>query len=159
MPIVGRGAGSQLVLFHQGSFPGALSLGMILPKTSTVVASNSLALSDVPDWVGQLVLEELLNVPPTERTNLVRAAKDSIAETPKWYPRLLKELGDEQQNGTLPRNLQEYVGTLLGRCRHLQDCRVAGRWGFVLGDPRASVGEASPQALSGRNFHVASASH
>lgn len=65
MPTVGKGAPSQLVLFHQGSLAGILSIVMILPDTDNVIVvlSTSLALNDVPDWVGQLVLEELLDVP------------------------------------------------------------------------------------------------
>src|SRR3569833_2572680 len=50
MPVVGKCAPSQLVLFHQGSLPGALSIVMLLPDTDNIilVLSNSLALNDVP---------------------------------------------------------------------------------------------------------------
>lgn len=51
MPIVGKGVPSRLVIFHQGSLPGALSLTMLLPdtKSAIVITSNALALNDVPD--------------------------------------------------------------------------------------------------------------
>lgn len=78
-----------LSFFHQGSLPGALSIVILLPDTNSViiVLSNSLALNDVPDWVGQLVLEELLEVPALERNDYIKAARTSVAENLKWYPR------------------------------------------------------------------------
>lgn len=89
MPIVGKAVPPQLILFHQGSLPGALSIVILLPDTNSViiVLSNSLALNDVPDWVGQLVLEELLEVPALERNDYIKAARTSVAENLKWYPR------------------------------------------------------------------------
>ncbi|KAJ5959871.1 uncharacterized protein N7479_007021 [Penicillium vulpinum] len=113
MPIVGKGVPSQLILFHQGSLPGALSIVILLPDTNNViiVLSNSLALNDVPDWVGQLVLEELLEVPESERNDYVKAAHSSVAENLKWYPALVGELGSARKNGTSPRELEEYIGT------------------------------------------------
>jgi hypothetical protein len=51
MPIVGKGVPSRLVIYHQGSLPGALSAVALMPETETaiVVMSNSLALNDSPD--------------------------------------------------------------------------------------------------------------
>ena len=111
MPVVGKGAPSTLVWFHQGSFPGALAAAFLLPGTESaiVVLTNSLALNDTPDWVAQLVLEELLEVP--DRNDYVAAAESSVAENAKWYPTTLKELQKEQTKGTSPRELEEYVGT------------------------------------------------
>lgn len=113
MPTVGKGVPSQLVLFHQGSLPGALSIVMILPDTDhvIVVLTNSLALNDVPDWVGQLVLQEILDVPSSERVDFIAAAQASVAENLKWYPQLVRELGEARKNGTSPRDLDEYAGT------------------------------------------------
>jgi hypothetical protein len=71
---------------------------------------NSLALNDVPDWVGQLVLEELLEVPESERNDYVKAAHTSVAENLKWYPELVNELGEARKNATSSRALEEYVG-------------------------------------------------
>ena len=63
MPVVGKGAPSTLVCYHHGCMPGALAAVNLIPETESaiVVLSNSLALNDTPDWVGQLVLEELLD--------------------------------------------------------------------------------------------------
>lgn len=113
MPIVGKGVAPRLVIFHQGSLPGALSLNILLPDTESaiVISSNSLALNDVPDWVGQLVLEEFLEVPKSQRNDYIAASKTSAAENLKWYPNLVEELQQAQKNGTSPRKLETYVGT------------------------------------------------
>nr|POE77996.1 hypothetical protein CFP56_09637 [Quercus suber] len=112
MPSVGKDIPSQLILFHQGSLPGALAIVMLLPATESaiVILTNTLALNDVPDWVGQLVLEELLNVPKNERNDYVAAARVSASENLEWYPRLSKQLSDTQQKGTLPRRLDDCIG-------------------------------------------------
>ena len=54
MPVVGKGAPSTLMCYHQGSLPGALAAVNLVPETESaiVVSSNSLALNDAPDWVG-----------------------------------------------------------------------------------------------------------
>ena len=111
MPIVGKGAPSMLVLYHQGSLPAALACVMLLPETETVIVAltNSLALNDMPDWVAQLVLEEILEVP--DRNDYVQAAAASAAETLKWYPATRAALRAAQRMGTSPRNLAEYTGT------------------------------------------------
>jgi len=46
MPVMGKGRSGQLVLYHQGTLPGALSVVVLIPETESVVVvlSNSLAL-------------------------------------------------------------------------------------------------------------------
>ena len=111
MLVVGKGVASRLVLYHQGSLPGALATINLLPDTESaiVILTNSLTLNDTPDWVGQLILEELLEVP--HRNNYIKAAEASVAENAKWYPTTIGELHREQENGTSPRSLEDYVGT------------------------------------------------
>ncbi|KAH0840709.1 hypothetical protein AYO21_00637 [Fonsecaea monophora] len=108
MPVVDKGVTPRLVIFHQGSLPGALSLNMLLPDTQSAIdiSSNALALNDVPDWVGQLVLEEFLYVPESERNDYISAAKSSSAQNLKRYPNLIKQLREAQKNGTSPRKLE-----------------------------------------------------
>ncbi|KAB8349879.1 hypothetical protein FH972_023892 [Carpinus fangiana] len=111
MPIVGKGGPSKLVVYHQGSFPGALASVNLVPddETAIVILSNTLTLNDTPDWVGQLVLEEILNV--SERNDYILHAEESVRANAKWYPTVIKELKHVQRLGTLPRDLQEYTGT------------------------------------------------
>jgi CubicO group peptidase (beta-lactamase class C family) len=110
MPIVGKGGPSRLVVYHQGSLPGALSAVNLIPKTRTaiVVLSNSLALNDCPDWVGQLVLEEILDVP--NRNDYVEAAISSAAKTLEWHPRVTTELQKDQKHNTSSKDLDTYTG-------------------------------------------------
>ncbi|CAG5178710.1 uncharacterized protein ALTATR162_LOCUS8837 [Alternaria atra] len=113
MPVVGKGVPSQLVIFHQRSLSGALSIVMLLPESETtiVISTNALALNDVANWMGQIVLEEFLQVPDTERNDYVELAKISRAENLKWYPALIQQLGQEWKDDTLVKPLDEYVGT------------------------------------------------
>ena len=111
MPVVGKGAPSTLICYHQGCMPGALAAVNLVPKTESaiVVLSNSLTLNDTPDWVGQLVLEELLDVP--EKNDYIEAAKSSVAENAKWFSTSMAELESEKVEGPVPRDLKEYTGT------------------------------------------------
>ena len=111
MPVIGKGAPSTLVCYHQCSLPGALAAMNQVPETQSaiVVLSNSSALNDVSDWVGQLVLEELLRA--SERNDYIKAAESSVAENAKWLSTTMEELEKEQKKGTVPRNLDEYTGT------------------------------------------------
>ena len=111
MPIVGKGGPSRLVIYHQGSLPGALAAVNLVPETESaiVVLTNSLALNDTADWVGQLVLEELLDVP--ERNDYIKAAEISAGENAKWYPSTMEQLQRERNLGSSPKRLDDYVGT------------------------------------------------
>ena len=111
MPIVGKGAPPQLVIYHQGSLPGALAAVLLLPDTESaiVVLTNTLSLNDTPDWVAQLVLEEMLKVP--DKNDYVAAARTSVAEYAKWYSNTREELLRNRKTGTSPKKLEEYTGT------------------------------------------------
>ncbi|KAF5969731.1 putative d-aminoacylase [Fusarium bulbicola] len=112
MPAIGRGI-SSLVLFHQGSLPGSLTFVALLPETETVIVvlTNSLALDDAADWIGQLIIEEIVNGPSELRTDFVGLAEAAVAENLKWYPRVVDELEKGKKAGTSPKPLTEYVGT------------------------------------------------
>ncbi len=111
MPIVGKGAPSILVIYHQGSLPGALSAVVLVPQSHTAIVAmtNSLALCDTPDWVAQLLLEEILDVP--EKNDYIAAAHTTVESTLAWYPKVSAELEEKQQRNTSTRDLQAYVGT------------------------------------------------
>ncbi len=113
MPTIGKGVPSQLVMFHQGSLAGALSFVGLLPDTESIVLvlSNGLALNDVPDWVGQLLLEEVLEVPQSSRADFIKPAHTVVETNLRWYPRVTKQLAEQQTNGTSARLPEAYVGT------------------------------------------------
>lgn len=106
MPVIGKGIPSQLVISHQGSLHGALVI--LLPDTESaiVISTDALALKNVPDWMGQLVLEEFMGIPHSERNDFIKAADISAAENLKWYPALIQELEQAQKDGTSPRSLE-----------------------------------------------------
>ncbi|KAI0017951.1 beta-lactamase/transpeptidase-like protein [Xylariomycetidae sp. FL0641] len=124
MPAVGRGAASTLVFYHQGSRPGTLCAAAMLPEhdASVVVMSNSLGLNDCPDWVLQLVVEELLAVP--ERNDYLALSRESAAATLKWYPETAEALeqerraGEESTTTTNLRPLEAYTGTYWNKRRY-----------------------------------------
>lgn len=113
MPVVGKGVPSRLVIFHKGSMPGTLALNMLVPDTESAIfiTPNALFFNDVPDWVGQLLLEEFLEVPTHKRNDYIAAAKISAATHLRWYPDLVEELERIRMSGPLSRNLSAYAGT------------------------------------------------
>lgn len=54
MPVVGKGVPSRLVIYHQGSLPGALATVNLIPdsESAIIILTNSLTRNDMPDWVG-----------------------------------------------------------------------------------------------------------
>ena len=111
MPIVGKGVPSRLVIYHQGSNPGALAAVNLLPETQSaiVVMTNTLALNDCADWVGQLVLEALIGT--TKRNDYPELARKSAATALAWHSAVEAALKKHQIPGTFPRDLEEYTGT------------------------------------------------
>ncbi|KAF5660924.1 hypothetical protein FDENT_13632 [Fusarium denticulatum] len=113
MPVIGKGAAEELILYHQGTLPGALAVVILIPRTETVVLvmSNSLSLTDVPDWVSQMVLEEIMDIPIEDRTDFVTYAKTSIAINLGWYARITQGLMQGQPQTINPhRPLESYIG-------------------------------------------------
>ena len=88
MPLGGRGTLSSNVGYNHGNLPGALSFICLMPESQTaiVVLSNSLTFSDVPGWVGGLLLDAVMGRPgPDDFAALARkeweAAMAKPAET------------------------------------------------------------------------------
>ena len=106
-----KGAPSQLVIYHHGSLRDALIAFLLLRdnESAIVALTNTLALNDTPDWVDQLVLEELLEVP--DRNDYVAAAETSIVENVNWYSSTIEELTKDCKPDTSPKNPEDYTGT------------------------------------------------
>lgn len=111
MPTVGKGIASRLVVYHQGSLPGALAAVNLLPESQSaiVVLTNTLALNDCADWVGQLVLETLLDV--NDKNDYLSLAKESVANALVWHSSVEADLKKDRVPDTFPRDLQAYIGT------------------------------------------------
>ncbi|CAK7198457.1 hypothetical protein SEUCBS139899_001118 [Sporothrix eucalyptigena] len=118
MPTVGNGLHRRpLVVYHQGTLPGALACAVLLPETCQVVVvlSNALALTDVPDWVAHLVVEELLGVLPDHRVDVFKYAHQSMAVNLAWYDGVTKGLVLTTVRRSRMRSLEAYVGTYVDR--------------------------------------------
>ncbi|KAG4415579.1 hypothetical protein IFR04_011299 [Cadophora malorum] len=109
-PIVAKSKPSQLVIYHQGSNPGVLASASLLPESQSaiVVLSNTLALNDCADWVGQLLVETVLGVDEA-KNDYLQITKDTVASALAWYTPMAKELR-ENRSLEMPRNPQEYAG-------------------------------------------------
>ncbi|KAH9904257.1 beta-lactamase/transpeptidase-like protein [Xylariomycetidae sp. FL2044] len=119
MSIVGKGAPSTLVFYHQGSRPGVLCAMAMIPEldASIVVMSSSLGLNDCPDWVLQLVIEEILAVP--DRNDFEQAAKQSAVASYRWYNETRVALDRERMSDRpLTRPLEAYVGVYWNKRRY-----------------------------------------
>lgn len=120
MPLVARGVSPTLVFYHQGSLPGALSSMAIIPSLdiSIVVMSNTLSLNDCPDWVLQLLIEEILDAP--YRNDYIEFAKRSRNATIWRHNEIGAYLERKRVKGTYPKPLDAYVGTYWNAQRYLK---------------------------------------
>jgi hypothetical protein len=110
MPEVAKGRPSKLIFYHQGSMAGILTAVILIPssKGAIIVLTNSLALNDAADWLGQLYLEAYLGV--DEKNDYVALAKQTADAARHWYPNLIRQLKRGQYSGTRPRDFLEYTG-------------------------------------------------
>lgn len=111
MPKVGKGlAEPRLCIYHQGSIVPFLSSVHLLPDTNTaiVVLTNSMANNDAADWLGQLLLEAVLDNP--EKNDYISIAKESAETSVGLWPRMAKELERRRIPNTHHRPLAEYSG-------------------------------------------------
>ncbi|KAF2438274.1 beta-lactamase/transpeptidase-like protein [Karstenula rhodostoma CBS 690.94] len=116
-PYVAREQPSHLVIYHQGSMPGNLAAVNLLPATggAIIVLTNSLALNDAADWLGQLYSEAYLGV--RKRHDYVALAKETVQSALEWHPRLIDELKAGQIRDTQARKASENAGILVNEAR------------------------------------------
>ena len=114
MPLLAKGIGSRLALWHQGSLVGATSFVMLLPETQSavLVLTNTMALNDAADWIGQLLVETLLDSPI--RNDYVHLASLSADRALKKYAELTQKIEEGRESEWPCRALSEYVGSYVG---------------------------------------------
>ncbi|KAL9611293.1 MAG: hypothetical protein Q9167_004057 [Letrouitia subvulpina] len=114
MPTIGQGVaqGLRRMIYHYGAMIGAQSSVYLLPDTQTaiVVLSNSLGLSESPDWIGQLLVEELLDTPAQQRTDFISYAKKVRAAALAIHPATQRTLEAERVPNTPAKPPDAYVG-------------------------------------------------
>lgn len=113
MPVLAEGIAPRTMIYHQGSVCGALSVVYLLPDTETavVVLGNGFDLCDTPDYVGQILLEALLDVPAKYRNDYVTLAKKTSANAISHHRPIAELLLSQRKRGAPPRkDLHEYAG-------------------------------------------------
>ncbi|XXH02014.1 hypothetical protein Hte_008379 [Hypoxylon texense] len=111
MPIIGKGLKEpKLCIWHQGSNMCSLHFVALLPDTHTavLVLSNGLANNDVSEWIGELLLETVIDSP--EKNDYLELAKVSAKNSTARWPKIKADLDKERIPGTSPLPLASYVG-------------------------------------------------
>ena len=109
-PTIAKGIKSTRIAYHNASMNGALSSVHMIPESSTaiVILDNGIPFADLPDYVGGLILETILETnEPTEFMPLVLESKMAAIERPIETARQLEA---ERKHGTSHKPLQEYEG-------------------------------------------------
>lgn len=111
VPVLAKGTTPRRLVYHHGSVLGGLSSVYLLPDTVTaiVVLGNTFDLFDTPDFISQILLEALLDVP--EPNEYIERGRRIIASTLSQFPVTAAKLATEQVQGTSPSlPLQAYAG-------------------------------------------------
>jgi hypothetical protein len=65
-------------------------------------------LTNTFQWIGQLILEEILQTP--EKNDYIQAATTSAAKSLEWYQTTMADLEKERKPNTTAKDLKAYVG-------------------------------------------------
>lgn len=109
-PVAGKAGPSKLVLYHHGLMPGSTSAVYLVPElqVSIVTLQNSMPTIDTADFVSQMLLEALLDVP--EPNDYVELSRQFYDKAMGWVQRVRKVLDDRRVPDTKPRPLADYQG-------------------------------------------------
>lgn len=113
MPLLAQGSDSRLAFWHQGSLVGDTSFVMLLPETESavVVLTNSMALNDAADWIGQLLVEILLD---SSTSNDYIHATVSAKRAIEKFNELSRTMEADSTGSKPPRDLGKYTGSYVG---------------------------------------------
>lgn len=114
MPLLADGIDSRLALWHQGSLVGATCFAMLLPETESavLVLTNTMAFNDAADWIGQLLVEALLDSPVQH--DYIHLASVSADRALTKYAELSQKVEEGRVSGGPDRLLSDYVGLYVG---------------------------------------------
>ncbi|KAK1834397.1 penicillin-binding protein [Podospora conica] len=109
-PTAGKGGPSRLVLYHHGLMPGSTSAVLLVPELQlgVVTLQNSMPAIDTADFISQMLLEALLEVP--EPNDYVELSRQFYNKATGYVDRVRKELDEKRVPGTQARPLSEYQG-------------------------------------------------
>ncbi|KAL8823980.1 MAG: hypothetical protein Q9191_005398, partial [Dirinaria sp. TL-2023a] len=111
LPTVGVGGTSRLRLYHEGLMPGSTTNVYTFPErmTAIVVLQSAVALNDCPDWISQLLVETVFDVP--QRNDFIQLAQGSAKRMLALVPSMASKLSSERVENTRPSlDLGQYVG-------------------------------------------------
>ncbi|PSN69364.1 beta-lactamase/transpeptidase-like protein [Corynespora cassiicola Philippines] len=132
-PTGAKSAPSQLTVYHPGSHPGVLAALNLISESQIglVILSNTLALVDIADWVGQLLIETVLDIP--EKNDYLQITKDTVARALSWFSLMYKKLRENRQSHP-PQRLEEYIGVYWNAVGtvHIDVCLTEGRLNTIL---------------------------
>ena len=110
MPVVGKSCQRQKIWYHNGCLSGSFSSVHVLPDTHTamVVLVNSLAKSDCADWIGQMLVETIMNNP--EKNDYEELPRESAESYSQMWENLKTELDNSRTSQQDHRPSDEYTG-------------------------------------------------
>jgi hypothetical protein len=108
-PIAGRGS-HQTVWYHDGSLAGFLTSVHMIPDRNSVVVvlTNSFANGDTADWIGQILLENVVDCP--DKNDYVMLATEAARNCVQAWTDLPELLRKNEKQGTSHRDLTAYTG-------------------------------------------------
>ncbi|MCJ1398273.1 hypothetical protein MMC11_001470 [Xylographa trunciseda] len=112
MPLVGKGLTEpEMIIHHQGSLVDFLSSIHLIPSTraAVVVLRNSMSINNAADWLGQLILEAIIDNP--DQNDYVKLAKDSVEASNHLWVRMAEKLEESLIPDTPMRELSSYEGS------------------------------------------------
>lgn len=112
MPVVGKGLKQgQSCIYHQGSNNTFLSSVHLLPESGSavVVLTNSMANNDAADWLGELLLEAVLENP--DPNDYLKLAKASAYESKERWVRMREEMEKSRKPDTPIKPFDAYCGS------------------------------------------------
>ena len=110
MPTAGRDGKPTRVWHHNGSLAAFLSSIHLLPDTDSIVIvlNNSIANNDAADWVGQMLVEEVIETPT--KNDYVELAKDSANTCVRKWKEIPELLAKDKKPNTTPKEAAAYAG-------------------------------------------------
>jgi CubicO group peptidase (beta-lactamase class C family) len=114
-PVIAQGISPTRLIYHNGSLPGFLSSVHLLPDSDTavVVLCNTMASADVPDYVGAMIIETVLDAP--QRNDFLPYVNEAVNVLARRFVDTAAELAAERKPNTSHRPLDEYTGRFVNK--------------------------------------------
>lgn len=117
MPVVARGSKPKLIYHHNGSLAAFLSSVILIPDTNSaiVILTKSPVNNDCADWIGQLILETLIDSP--EKNDYEQLARESAKTRICQWKDIPTSLAKDRVSNTSSKPLSSYSGKYYNSAR------------------------------------------